>query len=266
MDFLRDVMVSKAGPGVPLLAATPGQAERLREVAGRWPLDTILAAFQVLDQAKRNLRGSSYGRMIVEFALVRAARLEDFAELGELIGRLGGGSGGPAPVKKKLRVVEEISESLASPEPPTPNVPRDAPARVLDLAAARAVWTTDLSSKLPLRLRMTLSRLSPSAVEPHGVLVVPVPSGYNGAAEECEAARGRIEATLGELLGLPVTLRFEPLAGPPADETAKVAARPSGSQAGEQLAADPFVRDVMQIFETPPFPFRVEHDEPSPEA
>ena len=270
LDFLRDVMVTQVGPSVPLLAAAPSQQDRLRGVSGRWPLDTILAAFQILDQAKRNLRGSSYGRMIVEFALVRVARLEDFDELGELIGRLGG-TGGSAPVKKKLRPAEDVPTRAVQPTP-TPTVPistpkqDETPIAALDLGSALSAWRKDLGPRMPLRLGMTLSRLTPTAVEPSGVLVVPIPPGYNGAAEECEAARGRIETTLGELLGRPVSLRFDRIAEPPAVTAAASPPRSSAARTGEQLAADPFVRDVMQIFETPPFPYRVEHDEAPAES
>jgi DNA polymerase-3 subunit gamma/tau len=268
LDFLRDVMVTQVGPSVPLLAAAPSQQDRLRAVAARWPLDTILAAFQVLDQAKRSLRGSSYGRMIVEFALVRVARLEDFDELGELIGRLGG-TGGPPPVKKKLTPPEDVRPRPTPPPPVTPPVPLrqpEKPLAALDLNQALAAWRQDLGPRMPLRLGMTLSRLTPSGVEPPGVLVVPIPSGYNGAAEECEAARGRIETTLGELLGRPVSVRFDRVADSPIDTAQPSSARTSAARTGEQLAADPFVRDVMQIFETPPFPYRVEHDEASAES
>ena len=278
MDFLRDVMVTKVGPSVPMLAAAPSQKARLAKVADRWPLDTILAAFQIFDQAKRNLRGSSYGRMIVEFALVRVARLEDFAEVGELIRRLNGESGAglsakkkretaeppltgippaPVPVPDPVAVSVPVSVSDPVPDPPRPDSP-------LELAEAASAWE-EMSEGVPLQLRMTLSQLRPTSVEPPSRLVVPIPSVYNGAAEKCEAERPRIEAALSDRLGRPVSVRFDRQAAPPPGGPS--AAPEPAPRRGEHLASDPFVRDVIQLFETAPFPYRVDHDDaPPPET
>ena len=111
---------------------------------------------------------------------------------------------------------------------------------------------------------MTISHLSPSAVEPPDVLVVPIPARYNDTADECDGARDLIERTLAELLGRSVSVRFarvEPGSGgddPPAQ------AKPSATQMAEILAADPWVQDVLRTFETAAFPYRVDNDEEPP--
>ncbi|MDB5352888.1 MAG: polymerase subunit gamma/tau [Planctomycetota bacterium] len=289
LDFLRDVMVTKIGPDVPLQAAAPSQSGRLRAVADRWPMDTILAAFQILDQAKRNLRGSSYGRMVVEFALARVARLEDFAELGDLIARLSGNGGGT--VKKKLSPAEgdrppsrpasggpsvaspsavrkpDDTDGLATEAAATPVVPAPPPPQpeLLDLQTAVQVWRQELTRKVGLRLGATLSQLTPSALEPPGVLVVSVPARYNGAADEFEVARPKIEMALSELLARPITLRFNRLMPEANPQVASGPARSATSKLGEALAADPWVREIMQIFETSANPLRIDSDE-SPEV
>ena len=98
IGFLRDVMAVQAGGDVPLLTAAPSQRDRLRSASERMPLDTTLAALQILADARGRMRFSPDGRLLVELALARVARLEDFSELGELIARLDGAVG---PVKKK---------------------------------------------------------------------------------------------------------------------------------------------------------------------
>ena len=272
LEFLRDVMATKVGDSVPLLAVAPSQKPRLRGVADRLPMDTILAAMQILAEARGRLRGSSHGRILVEMALARVARLEDFAELGELIGLLGGEA---TPLKKKLkadevparprpettsrrienppdsRVAEPVARSVAEVPP--------APPRPLDLAEATAAWRDGLAAKVGLRLYSTvLSSLKPSAVEPPGVLVVPVPARYNGAAQECEKARPRIEQSLSDLLGRAVSLRFERSEAGTDDPSE---ADPGGAGTNERIASDPWVRDVMEIFETPPYPYKVDSDD-----
>ncbi len=97
LDFLRDTMVLAAGADSLLLAVTPRQRPRLQKIVDRWPLDTIVTALQILAEARTRMRGSPHGRLLVELALVKVARLENFAELNSLIQHLGnaGRGGGP---------------------------------------------------------------------------------------------------------------------------------------------------------------------------
>lgn len=283
MGFLRDVMVTQIGQDVPLLSAAPSQKDRLRRVAGRMPLDTTLAALQILSEAKGRMRFSPDGRLLVEIALARVARLEDFAEIGELIARLDGTGG--ASVKKKPAAAEPLrprsfaadstpatppaergrvvsppvksaydskdTRPAATP-PPAPSPPTSAP---LTLDAVLGAWRERLAEALPFRLKMRISQLAPNAVEPSGVVVVPVPMRYNGLIDECESARPTIEGALANLLGRPVAVRFRP-----SDEPAPPP-RPSASALAENLAADPWVQDVIRTFETAPFPYRIDGEE-----
>ena len=98
LEFLRDVMVLAAGADGVLLAATPRQKPRLDAVVERWPLDSIVAALQILAEARGRLRGSPHGRLLVELALVRVARLENLDEISATSspGSPRSESGGPA--------------------------------------------------------------------------------------------------------------------------------------------------------------------------
>ena len=75
-------MMVSAKADVTLLATTPRQKPRLAGIAERWPLDTLLAAIQILAETRGKLRGSPHGRTLVEIALVKVARLDDLEELG----------------------------------------------------------------------------------------------------------------------------------------------------------------------------------------
>ncbi len=89
IDFLRDVMVRGTGArDVPMLAAAPRQLEQIDAIASRWSLDTILSALQILAESRGKLRGSPHGRLLVELALARVARLENLVDLGTLVNRL----------------------------------------------------------------------------------------------------------------------------------------------------------------------------------
>jgi DNA polymerase-3 subunit gamma/tau len=136
LEFLRDVMVLSVGAGSILLAVSPRQRPRVEQIAARWTADSILAALQILAEARSRLRGSSHGRLLVEVALVRVARLENLSDLGGLIERLSllesGGSvppRGTAPsAKKKLAPAEPTPESPPGSIAPRPaDIPRGAP-------------------------------------------------------------------------------------------------------------------------------------------
>ena len=172
LEFLRDLMVMAAGADSLLLAATPRQKPRLESVIARWPLDTLLAALQILAEARARLRGSPHGRLIVELALVRVARLENFRELGELIRRLtsidngdppatsGGSSvtsppaGGSRPPPGEISAASPMSalkKKLTTPEPSLSDTVSKppSPAAVSPLRAAPPVVPSQESPPIP---------------------------------------------------------------------------------------------------------------------
>jgi DNA polymerase-3 subunit gamma/tau len=258
IEFLRDVMVLAAGAPEELAGAPPSQRGRLKAVAGAWSLDSILAALQILGEARGRLRGSPNPRLVVEVALCRVARLEDFAELGELIGRLAaGGNGEAAPasvapaVKKKPLApeppppvptpVEEPARSRPAPAPPSPRAEGPRP---LTLEGFRDAWP-ELCESLGAPEGSHLARFAPAGLPEPGVLAVAVPADYNWAADVCERpeSRGRIEAALRGVMGRPLILRFERAAARP-----DAPARPASLHPAE-LDSDPLVQAVVQRFE-----------------
>ncbi|MBV8310817.1 MAG: DNA polymerase III subunit gamma/tau, partial [Planctomycetaceae bacterium] len=136
LEFLRDAMVLSVGAEPVLLAVTPRQKPRLQSIVNRWSIDAILAALQILAEARSRMRGVSHARLLAELALVRVARLENLSDLSNMVQRLTAIESGP-PVshkteahgtKKKLTPLDPPStEAVAAAEPP--RVPRDAPAR-----------------------------------------------------------------------------------------------------------------------------------------
>jgi DNA polymerase-3 subunit gamma/tau len=126
LDFLRDAMVLALGADSILLAVTPRQKPRLQQLIERFPIDAILAALQIVDQHRSRLRGSLHGRLLVEMALVRVARLDDLESLGSLVERLGAMEGGsPIPRRPDASAAKkkgEGAESLGTSTRATPMV------------------------------------------------------------------------------------------------------------------------------------------------
>ena len=136
LEFLRDAMVLAVGAEPVLLAVTPRQKPRLQSIVDRWSIDAILAALQILAEARSRMRGVSHGRLLAELALVRVARLENLSDLSNMVQRLTAmESGSPAShkteahgIKKKLTPLDpQPTETVAAAQPP--RVLRAAPAR-----------------------------------------------------------------------------------------------------------------------------------------
>jgi DNA polymerase-3 subunit gamma/tau len=272
LDFLRDLMVLAAGAEVSLLSVSPRQRPRLQSVIERWPLDSVLATLQILDQARGRLRGSAHGRLIVELALVRAARLENLSELSDVITRLAAlESDGPpppapssgSPVKKKLGPLEPASEAPAAPEPSAPHedgTPDPQPLPSLD--AVQQAWP-EVIKKVGAGLGVGLSQVAPTAILGPNILVIGLGERYNWVAEKCDTpeARAKIEQVLLKVLHRRLTVRFDRAREDPATATEDETAPPLRRDA---VDGDPMVRKVVELFEARPF--RLEYEEDSPRS
>jgi DNA polymerase-3 subunit gamma/tau len=295
IDFLRDLMVLSAGAGDILLTATPRQRPRLQAVVDRWPLDSILAALQILSEARMRLRGSQHGRITIETSLVRVARLENLTEVSDLVGRLlalesglpAPSAAGPAPASKKKLAAAEPPTATAPPPPvrssgppgdgpPAPaaspaverppardsTAPAPAAAGPLELSEALAVWS-QLCEQVGLRIGKDLCQVVPTAVAPPNVLVIGLGARYNWVADQCEEpeARDKIEQALEGLLRRPVTIRFDRAVEGAPDGPAAVAEAPNRRA---EVSKDPMVRKIVELFEARPVRVEVEDESSLP--
>ncbi|WP_406696945.1 DNA polymerase III subunit gamma/tau [Singulisphaera sp. Ch08] len=284
IDFLRDLMVLSAGAGQTVLTATPRQRPRLQAVVDRWPLDSILAALQILPEARSKLRGSPHSRTIIEVGLVKVARLENLSEISDLVGRLIALEGGLPPmdpsqtlVKKKLAPPDPAPTppptSRREPTQPPPPAPepdpppsRNEPARIqpastelpLELNAVLAIWP-QVVQKVGLGLGKGLSQVAPTAISEPDVLVIGVPPRYNWIVEDCGSpqSQAKIEEALESLLHRPVRLRFERSSQEVASASPTVVAEPTRH---DEVSDDPMVRKVVELFEARPVLMEVEED------
>ncbi|SIO65754.1 DNA polymerase-3 subunit gamma/tau [Singulisphaera sp. GP187] len=293
IDFLRDVMVLSAGADQTVLTATPRQRPRLQAVVDRWPLDSILAALQILPETRSRLRGSSHGRTIIEVGLVKVARLENLAEISDLVGRLIALEGGLPPmdpaqtlVKKKLappdpepsppltargepaRTADSVPTpaltSTSSPPPPPASrtelapAPRAHSAAPLVLSEVVAIWP-QVVQKVGLGLGKGLSQVVPTAISEPDVLVIGVPPRYNWIVEDCGTPQSlaKIEEALASVLNRPVQLRFERSSKEVASATPTAVTEPNRH---DEVSDDPMVRKVVELFEARPVLMEAEED------
>lgn len=284
LECLRDLMVLSAGAGPSaMLTTAPGDRPRLAALVERWPLDSILAALQILAEARARLRGSPHARLLLELALCRTARLENFSELSALLERLDGfaskPASPPAPAKKKSlpeldptateqvpNAAEPQSQRSIPPPGPTPAVPPPAPRPAqgtpterahppeapepltLDLDTIIEAWPR-VAARLGASLGHNLRRLSPERFQPPGSVVVAVPSILNWAADllDNDDARPRVEEALRHVFQQPIDIIFNRES--PSRSTRREPRAPTKPINHPELEADSLVQDVVKLFE-----------------
>lgn len=95
VEHLRQLMIAIARGGAVAGEHTPEEAERFREQTQQWDLDRILYAMQILGEAEMRIRNVDHPRIVVESALVRLARWDEWATLEEILAILRGGDSPP---------------------------------------------------------------------------------------------------------------------------------------------------------------------------
>jgi len=115
IDFVRDALVVAVGAESMLLATSPRQRPQLKRIVAGWPIDSILAALQILSECRTRMRGSLHGRILLELGLVRVSRLENLTELGTLVERLAALESG-APARKPE--AGDVRRKLGPPDAP----------------------------------------------------------------------------------------------------------------------------------------------------
>ena len=292
LDFLRDVMVLSSGAGSKLLESSPNTRARLAAIAERWPLDTVLLTLQILSESRSRMRGNSQPRLLLEIALCRAARLENFTELSELIGRLDGAPSSTSPAgshtsppsvkKKPLREPEEsdkpVQNGLIRPTEPSRTKPDTqtviltataVPSPLLNGATALTPDTIlqaweQVAAQVDANLGKHLLRFNTfHLIEPE-MVQVNVPPMYGFSADACEAAENfvKIEASLRSVLARSVQLQFVRQSQ---DKATVRRESPTATKALKHtdLDSDELVQDLVKLFEARPIHVEIE-DETDP--
>ncbi len=280
LGYFRDVMTQAVGCDESrLLYALPSQRQEVREIAQQMGVQTLLAIGQVLDQAAARMRISTHTRTLVEMAIVRICSLENLDELASLIEQLRVGTVDQSPpaVKKNSPVSPAHSLTVNAPSvlPPapavaTPNMPVTeevaltnghttepvAEVEKVELVVENVaqIWQRALASLTGI-VAENASHVDEVTLDPTGRMQVKFSEPFYRDACERPANRARLESALESVCGRRVPLIFQ--ASPRVDApVASVAPPPSRRQQQADVAAQPFVKKALELFDGDPHRIR----------
>ena len=273
IEYFRDLMIVKsAGPDARLVSVSSRQRGRIAEQAASLPLDFIFAAADILAETKNRLRGSNYGRILLDISLARIANLEDLGSLDELAQRLqeietrqGGGTAlsrtvpASAPPRPTVPVEAKKKDPVHEPAAPTEPVQSIAasvessresvagspvvtlPSPLTSESAAQLL--REISASFGLVLRESITRARVSIGQTADQLVVSLDPMYNTAARAKE-----IETALQQRVGggLRIRVELDTAAKPAAAETG--ARRSTYSEKLSEATRDPLVQQAIDVF------------------
>jgi DNA polymerase-3 subunit gamma/tau len=243
IEYFRDLMVAKSGGAkVRLVSVSKRQRERIVEQTAGLALDTIFAAADILAETKSRLRGSNYGRVLVDIALTRIASLEDLAPIGELIDRLAGAAAHNAPDARPARP----SEPRVAVAPP-PTVKKNDPVSDTGQPAGRLDASHSLDSH---RAHLSTALSVPTPPQPVTASVVGPATAAGrtvGAASNSLDAASRESPSIREPADSPVVAPAPATIATTAVSVPRPLTTESAAQMLRELAADlgPLVRESI---------------------
>jgi DNA polymerase-3 subunit gamma/tau len=113
IGYVRDLMVGSAGgESVPLCSVAGRFREKLQSQGRQLGLHSIMAAFQILADAKNQMFRSTFARTVLEMAMVQVSLLENLTAISDLLsGRLPALSDARSTTPAPTIVVEEKKKS-----------------------------------------------------------------------------------------------------------------------------------------------------------
>jgi DNA polymerase-3 subunit gamma/tau len=287
VGYFRDLMVQACGAvDAALVSVGSDQRPKLHEQASRWGLQTIVAAMQIMAEAKARMQRVTYGRALAELALVRISMLEDLDRLDELVAKLRGGGLGLPSGSTASRPPVSPTGSLGLPtahpqkkndltEPARVETGEKAPERAISEHSDRAgvidsdpetppeiEWKPGCEKELHAAIigrlnDMTgtyLRRVVGTAISGPSQLDFSFPPTYDLDRKACDRPEvvSRLEAIVKELVGQRIRIRFcTSDAGPvPIGKTALPVPAAAPKSRFVELPEDEYLQAVMQVFGT----------------
>ena len=289
LNYLRDLSVVATGAHeVTLLAISEINRDRLQKQAQIWGIQTCLAAFQILNEARNKMFRASHGRALVELALIRISLLEDLDQLCAFLS-----SGGQLPaVPVAARQQQPAPQAIAAPQQATVTASTDvsAPASITstsdqkkiekinenqqvvgldsiesptptaDLipfhAGMESLLLTQLIESTEDLLKTSLKGVESIAISGPKQLDLVFPKSYNFSKQYCERPemKGKLENLLEKLTGERIKLQLKVLESTTSSENTEdnqskpLMAQKRAEQRDLAPASDDFLQEALAVF------------------
>lgn len=113
LGYLRDLMAVAVGGGPDLLkVCNPTSYDQLKQLAGHWGLQTILAAVQLLDEALVRMRFSVQSQALFEVSLIQITQLQDLATIAKIIEAVQHGGAAPTPTPRAGKTASSEKKNI----------------------------------------------------------------------------------------------------------------------------------------------------------
>ena len=286
LNYLRDLSVVATGASqVTLLSISEANRASLQRQSEAWGIQTCLAAFQILNEARNRMFRASHGRALVELALIRMSLLEDLDLLSQFLSSGGQLPAAPTAVRQTSprlsasEVSQSVSEAPAppaeSPEPPSDQkkiekkneiqspvasepVENSAPAAetVPFRAGMESLLLSQLIENTKDLLKDSVKGVTSIAISGPKQLDLQFSKSYNFSKQYCERPEmlARLENSLEKVTGERIKIRLIVQEAPTeSEDAADKQNRPSvAQQRAEQRelapATDVFLQEALSVF------------------
>jgi len=274
LTFIRDLMISAAGAeAVNLMSVSESNRDRVQSLANQLGLRRIGASLQILADCRARMQRTTYGRPLLELALVRMTLLGELSEIGTL---LEGGSPAVAPGAAPARTAVsparplrtpaaevELKKNALSEPPPEPPIEspqsdvrrapevENAPKRAFEELVGPEAWE-EVLLRLPEQLASHVRKSNERAILGPNALAVLFGSNYFLSKSYCERpdAVNRLAAAASEVCGAAVAIQIR--ASAPAKTTPSSTSpntrNTSSRRSTSSAQNDPFVQQAIAVF------------------
>ncbi len=222
MTYLRHLLVSKVAPDKPELVELPDESRQaLATQAQTTTVEAILQVMDIFAEAERRMRFASEGRMILEVAAIKAAKVGEAVQLSSILQFLSelSGSAPSSSVVRKSNPGHSGESRAPAPSPPqpakteTPLPPKEEPISEPEssgnpMGKAEAAWKSlseDLELSAPT-INSALVHSRPLRLE-GDLLTVGVPT--KAGLKRLQDYQKTMQDKLASLTGGPIRLVFE---------------------------------------------------------
>ncbi|WP_166820345.1 DNA polymerase III subunit gamma/tau [Thalassoroseus pseudoceratinae] len=269
LRYLRDLMLTATGAETTsLMSVSENHRDTLRRQAEDWGLPTIIAALQILTEARSQMNRVNYGRVLGELALIRISLLEDLRSIDAMLHAIqtkdertdsipsprriksqdtaerpasANSAPTPPPVteKKKLETEQkpEIPHQTAPPSRPKVKIKKGCEPELL----------TQLIETSDVRFQSHLRTASLAIFEPNG-LELAFDTSYDFSRRFCEKNLDEIQRLACRLTGQSVAVRIAAPAESTSPQPKAPVAESRPRRSMEDVENIPFVRDLLSVF------------------